>query len=161
MFQTVHPRVDLLGSVVFTGWSVYKTIELDNIAAISEEGGSALVNLTTSQDFRDTWRAALGANYHISDVWMMRIGGGYDQTPTVKVARDIRLPDSDRWALSVGTHYQWFSNIGIDAGYTYLFGVWRASVNNTIHLSEISSTTIQAQAKNHAQLVGLQVVWTV
>ncbi len=89
----------------------------------------------------------------------MRIGGGYDQTPTVLADRDVRLPDSNRWALSIGTHYQFRPSWAIDVGYTYLFADEDAIVDNTTRISAASSVNMYAHAKNHAQLVGLQVVW--
>ncbi len=159
-YQTINSRIDLLGSLVYTGWDSYKTVTLNNIAAASTDGPT-LVDLSTAENFRNTWRAALGLNYHVKDNVMMRLGGGYDQTPTVNSAREIRLPDSSRWALSVGTHYQWRPQLGVDVGYTYLFGLGQAPVNKTIILGENSTNTIVANAKSHAQLVGLQVVWTV
>jgi long-chain fatty acid transport protein len=90
----------------------------------------------------------------------MRVGGGFDQTPTVGVYRDVRLPDSDRWAVSVGAHYEYRTNIAFDVGYTYLFVTSDAIINNTIPLKEaLSSYNVNTRAQNHASLLGLQVVW--
>lgn len=159
-YNDVNQKLALLGSVVYTTWSSFKTIELKNVAAVSPTADEhALVDSTATENYRDTWRFALGANYYMTEQWMMRLGGGYDQTPTVNSARDVRLPDSDRWALSIGSHYQWRPNIGMDVGYTYLFGAGNASVNKTQILGETSTNIINATAKNNAQLVGLQVVW--
>ena len=101
----------------------------------------------------------MGANYHVNDQWMMRFGGGYDQTPTVLAERDVRLPDANRWALSIGTHYQVRPNIGLDAGYTYLFALNNVNINKTQAIGSTSTSNINATGKVHAQLVGLQVVW--
>ncbi len=161
-YQDVNDKLALLGSVVYTAWSSFKTIQLNNVAAFSaEEGAQQFVNSTSIEDYRDTWRFAIGANYHVNELWMMRVGGGYDQTPTINAARDVRLPDSSRWALSIGTHYQVRPNIGLDLGYTYLFGSNDARVNKTQVLGPSSSNVINALASSHAQLVGLQVVWTI
>ncbi len=50
-------------------------------------------------------------NYRVNELWMLRVGGGYDATPTNDAYRDVRLPDVDRWALSVGAHYQMKPNL--------------------------------------------------
>jgi long-chain fatty acid transport protein len=159
-YQDLNERLALLGSVVYTGWSVFKDVELKNIAAFLPDSGLTLVNLTSNEDYRNTWRAALGANYHVTDKWMMRFGGGYDETPTVFSARDVRLPDSDRWALSTGAHYQFRPNLALDAGYTYLFASGRGHVNKNIALGEESSNVVNAVADNYAQLIGVQLVWS-
>ena len=159
-YQDVNAKLALLGSLVFSGWSSFKSINLYNVAAFSSETGMpALVNSSATENYRDTWRFALGANYRVNDLWMMRVGGGYDQTPTVKAERDIRLPDADRIALSVGSHYQLKPSIGLDIGYTYLFAATNANVNKTQALGTSSSYNVTAQGKVHAQLAALQIVW--
>jgi long-chain fatty acid transport protein len=163
-YQDLNAKWALLGSMVYTGWHSLKTIQLNNVAAIVPATNDlpprqGLVNSTATEDYRDTWRFALGANYHINDQWMMRFGGGYDQTPTVLAERDVRLPDSNRLALSVGSHYQIRPNIGLDAGYTYLFALNDGEVNKTQVVGSTSTYYVNAQSKVHAQLLGLQVVW--
>ncbi len=159
-YQDMNSKIALLASAVYTGWSSFKQLQLNNIAASSAETGMhALINSSTVEDYRDVWRFALGANYHVTDKWMMRVGGGYDQTPTIDAQRDIRLPDSNRWALSIGSHYQPRSNVGVDIGYSYLFATNNPPINKTLVLNEANSTTVNAIAKVHVQLVGLQVVW--
>lgn len=165
-YKDINAKLALLGSVVYSGWSSFQAITLNNVAVgapLSSGAGTVLgtTNSTTTEDYRDTWRFALGANYHVTPQWMMRVGGGYDQTPTVAAHRDVRLPDSDRWALSVGTHYQMRPSVGFDLGYTYLFAASDAQVNNTQAIGATSTYNVTATSKNHAQLVGLQAVWTI
>ena len=166
-YQDLNAKLALLGSVVYSGWSSFKTITLNNVAVavpnpdLSGDFIRTTANSTSTENYRDAWRFALGANYHVTDNWMMRVGGGYDQTPTVASARDVRLPDCDRWALSIGAHYQVLPSLGFDAGYTYLFASNDAIINKTAPIGLTSSYNVDAISKNHAQLVGLQVVWTI
>lgn len=159
-YQDVNPKLALLGSVVFTGWNSFKEINLNNVAAFSSDTGMpTLVDSAAIENYRDTWRFAVGANYRVTDQWMMRVGGGYDQTPTVASDRDVRLPDADRIALSIGSHYQLRPTLGLDIGYTYLFATSNANVNKTQALGTMSTYNVTAQGKVHAQLAALQVVW--
>ncbi|MCX7117720.1 MAG: outer membrane protein transport protein [Legionellales bacterium] len=166
-YRDLNPKWALLGSLVYSGWSTFQSITLNDVAAgVPSPSGDGsvvqtLVKSTTIENYRNTWRVALGANYHVNDQWMMRFGGGYDQTPTVTAERDVRLPDSDRWALSIGAHYQVLPSLGFDLGYTYLFGVHNAVINNTQAIGATSSYLVDAISKNSAQLVGLQMVWTI
>ncbi len=161
-YHDVNSRLALLGSIVYTGWDSFKTIQLNNVAAYSPETGmQTLLDVVTTQNYRDAWRFAVGANYWINERWMLRTGGGYDQTPTINAERDVRLPDGNRWALSLGSHYQVRPNLGIDIGYSYLFGVGNPSMNKTQILGESSANIINATANNHAQLFGAQLVWDI
>ncbi len=156
-YQDINAKLALLGSVVYTGWSSFKTIELNHVVA----GPDTYVDSVATENYRDAWRFALGANYSVNDQWMMRVGGGYDQSPTVNSARDVRLPDASRWALSVGAHYQPRYNLGVDVGYSYLFAANNPIVNKTQSIGDTSSYNVNAVAKVNAQLVGAQVVWAI
>lgn len=165
-YHDVNKKLALLGSVVYTGWSSVDVIKLNNVAApnidpISAEVSAASISVTNPQNYNSAWRAALGANYHVTDAWMVRVGGGYDQTPTSNAYRDVRLPDADRWALSVGAHYQAKPQLGIDVGYTHLFAVHNPVVNNTQQLTETTTYTVNAIGSVNADLVGAQLVWAI
>lgn len=160
-YQDVNENLTLLGSVVYTGWDVFRIIQLNKVAAFTPTLGQIIVNSPSEQDYRNTWRFALGVNYHLNDHWMMRAGFGYDQTPTVDVQRDIRLPDANRWALAIGGHYQMWPSLGFDAGYTYLFANQETVINKIDALGTSASYTVQAHGKPHAHLVGVQAVWTI
>ncbi|WP_165474683.1 outer membrane protein transport protein [Legionella nagasakiensis] len=160
-YQDVNERLALLGSVVYTGWNVFKTIQLNNVAASSPLTGPVIVTSTSTQNYRDAWRFAVGANYRVNEQWMMRVGGGYDQTPTIDAERDVRLPDADRWALSVGAHYQMRPCLGFDVGYTHLFASGDTTINKTEPLGTTSAYNVTARGKPHANLVGIQAVWTI
>lgn len=158
-YHSFNKTVALLSSLIYTEWSCFKTIALNNVAAfVPEEQTQGVVNTSTVDNYRNTWRAALGVNINLSDTWMIRFGTGYDQTPTVNAERDIRLPDSNRAAISSGLHYQMNANFGVDVGYVYLWGLNNSTVNKTMALGERSSYIVNAVADNSAQLVGLQAV---
>ena len=158
-YHDLTPSLAVLASVVYTGWHTFKTIELDNVAAYTPELGQVPVNATATQFYRDTWRYALGVNYHFNERMMVRLGGGYDQTPTNDANRDVRIADADRWALSIGAHYQARPNIGVDVGYTHLFSVRNSAINKTDEVGSDSTFNVLATAKGSADLVGMQVNW--
>ncbi|MFI4918513.1 MAG: OmpP1/FadL family transporter [Legionellales bacterium] len=163
-YQDLNETFALLGSVVYTGWHVFNNIKLNNVAApfIDVDTGdvsNSYLDFSSPQNFKNTWRFALGGNYHVNNQWMLRVGGGFDQTPTNDTDRDVRLPDSNRWALSAGAHYQMRPNIGIDLGYTHLFGA-NTTIDRTDALGATSTYNVNAAVKSYADLVGAQLVWS-
>ncbi|STX52045.1 long chain fatty acid transporter [Legionella busanensis] len=159
-YHDLNERLALLGSVVYTNWHTLRSIQLYKVAGFAAGRGQARLFSESVTDYRNTWRAAIGANYRVNDQWLVRVGGGYDQTPTVDEFRDIRIADSDRWALSAGTHYQYNQNLGVDFGYTHLFGIGSVPINRTDPAGAGSTYSINARAKGKADLVALQAVWT-
>jgi long-chain fatty acid transport protein len=162
VYQDLNDRLALLGSIVYAGWSSFKVVQLNNVAAIGpEQDAHALVNSSTTEGYDNAFRVALGANYRFTDQWMLRVGGGYDETPTVDAHRDVRLPDANRWAASIGAHYQMRPNLGFDLGYTYIWADEDSKINNTTHIGETSTNNVTARGDNHVHLVGLQAVWMI
>jgi long-chain fatty acid transport protein len=160
-YQDVNEKIALLGSVVYTGWKSLQSIELDRVAAFAPTQGQLLVNSATAENYRNAWRFSAGANYHVNDRVMLRVGGGYDQTPTVDAFRDIRVPDANRWAASIGAHYQPRPAIGVDIGYTHLFKAGDTRVNKTSVVGTGSTYNVNADVNAHADLFGIQAVWTI
>lgn len=164
-YHDVNDKFALLGSLVYTAWSSFKTVQLSNVAAPRFAANGAVSQVKaisiSPQNYSDTLRVALGANYHVNDKLMLRVGGGYDPTPTNDVDRDVRLPDADRWALSAGAHYQATNNIGLDIGYTYLFAADDATINRTDAFTATTSYNVTATGTARASLVGVQATWVI
>lgn len=161
-YHDINDTFALLGSIVYTNWSTIRTIELNNVAVPNTSTfpvSQTRLNSISPQHYSDTWRATVGANYHVNPQLMLRVGGGYDASPTNDIDRDIRLPDADRWALSVGAHYQARPSIGLDIGYTHLFSASDPKVNRTDPIGTTSSYNVNATGSAGADLLGLQAVW--
>ncbi len=162
VYQDINERLALLGSLVYTGWNSFRVVQLNNIAAIgAEQDAHALANSATTEGYKNAIRVALGANYRFTDQWMLRVGGGYDETPTVNAHRDVRLPDANRWAASIGAHYQMRPNLGFDLGYTYIWADEDSRINNTTLIGETSTNNVTALGESHVHLIGLQAVWMI
>ncbi|WP_419421176.1 OmpP1/FadL family transporter [Legionella sp. D16C41] len=160
-YHDINENLALLGSVVYTNWHTLRSIQLFKVAGFAPSIGQARLFSESVTDYRSTWRASIGANYRVNPQWLIRVGGGYDQTPTVDEFRDIRIADNDRWALAAGTHYQYNPNLGFDLGYYHLFSAGKAPINRTDVVGSGSTYTVNAKATGRADIVALQAVWTV
>jgi long-chain fatty acid transport protein len=120
LFHRINSKWDVLADVGWTDWSTI------NVLNIVRSSGALLA--TTPLNWKDSWRVAIGANYHHNDAWTFRFGTAYDQTPVPDADRTPRVPDSDRYWLALGAQYRLSKQAAIDFGYAYLF-MDNASVN--------------------------------
>lgn len=111
--QRLGERWTLLGDLSWTNWSRFRELRVD-----FESGRAPNVS---EQNWRDTWSLALGAEYHATDALRLRAGGAYDQSPARDAYRTPRIPDSDRYWLSVGASYWALRNVELTAAYTHVF----------------------------------------
>jgi long-chain fatty acid transport protein len=113
----------LLADATWTGWS-----KIQQLNIVSDASGTSLSN--TPENFKDTWRIGLGATHRYSDAWSIKMGVAYDQTPVNNTDRTARLPDQDRFWVSIGGQYRMSTASTLDFGYAHLF-VNDASINQT------------------------------
>ena len=109
----LNPAWTLLADITRTGWSKIKELKIDL------DSGGTLSN--TPENFKNTWRAGVGAVYRYSDAWSMKMGLAYDQTPVNDTDRTARLPDNNRLWLSFGGQYKLSRDGTLDLGYAHLF----------------------------------------
>jgi long-chain fatty acid transport protein len=112
---------EVMADVQYTGWSSVKQL------TFTRSNGSPLQS--TRESFDDTWRVAIGANYHHNDQWLFRAGLAYDQSPVQDAYRTVRLPDADRMWLALGAQYRFNPSLWLDVGAAYLW-VRSASIND-------------------------------
>ena len=120
--QRIDARWEMLGDVSRTGWSSIPKVDIVRIP-----GG---VVQTLDSDFRDTWRFALGAHYHLNDAWKLKFGVAYDQTPVRHPGtRLVSLPDSNRTWFSFGGQWTPIPGNRFDLGVAYLL-IPKTGINN-------------------------------
>lgn len=160
LYQTVSDKVSIMGSFVYTLWSSFKSIELFNVAALDIMNDSLFfTNASSVQNYHNTLRFAVGLNYELKENWQLRLGGGYDQTPTNNIDRDSRLPDVDKYAMAIGLQWKYNDHLSIDAGYSYLFPAGDVLIHKTQILDADNYLQVNATGKAHAQLLAIQAAW--
>ena len=123
VFHQLNDKWDVMAYLSWTGWSVFQQLKVDRANG---------TNLTTVQDnWRNTWRVAIGANHHYNEQWTARAGLAYDQTPTSDAYRTARIPDGNRTWLSLGGQCKPNKESAVDFGYAHLF-VSNASINQAV-----------------------------
>jgi long-chain fatty acid transport protein len=145
----------ILGNVTYTQWSVFKNLTLTNLPTA---GGVLPSFMTVPQNFKDTWNFAFGAHYRFNSRWTLKLGTGYDITPTNTKDRNLRMPDANRYALAAGGEYRFNKSFAVDAGYMHLF-IDKAKINNTPTDPNLAPSN--GHVKSLANIYGVQVIWTV
>lgn len=151
--QNFGDKWQLLGDVQFTNWSTVGTINV-----INSSNGQVRDQLVF--DFEDAWRLAFGVNYFHNEKWTFRGGIAWDESPVNDQNRTVRLPDNDRYWLSVGAQYKFGKGGALDLGYTHIF-VSSPDINRTrFQFGTAFSTTVTGEYDSSVDLLGVQFTWT-
>ena len=145
--QKLPKNLTLKTDILWTRWSRFQELRI--------KYDSNQPDSVTYEEWRDTFRYALGLDYTHSPKWVFRIGTAYDETPVRDSQhRTPRIPDANRIWLSCGASYQATEQIGIDAGYTHLF------FNNS-DLDNVGATgdNLKGSFEGEANLISLQLCY--
>jgi long-chain fatty acid transport protein len=112
LFHKLSAQWELLADVTWMGWSDFE--ELRIVRAV----GTPLV---TPENWDDSFRYSLGANYHHSEKLTLRGGVAFDETPVSDAYRTARIPDEDRTWIAFGAQYRLSDRSALDFGYAHLF----------------------------------------
>jgi long-chain fatty acid transport protein len=159
-FHTFNPKWDMMGTVIYTQWNEFSQLVLQNVSAILDGASSNQVTVIIPESYRNSWNYSVGANYHANEQWMLRAGLGFDETPSRDSYRNLQLPDSDRIAVALGTHYQATKTLGFDAGWTHFF-IMNTRINNISQPFGDQTSITNGSTQANADVFGLQVKWDI
>jgi len=151
IFHQFNNKWDLMADLQYTGWSSIQELRVVRSTGVSLP--------PTPENFRDTWRVSVGANYRYNDVWTLRGGLAYDQSPVRDAQRTPRLPDNDRTWVALGAQYKFSPTIALDFAWAYIF-IRDPSMNQNAG-STAANGLISGSYKSNVNIVGLQLTYTV
>jgi long-chain fatty acid transport protein len=101
----------VLAEIDYTMWSRFQ-----NLQAIWSTGSTLTV-----ENWHNSVMASLGADWRVAPDWTLRAGVAFDQTPVSSAERTPRIPDADRYWLSVGATWKPMPRLAISAAYSHIF----------------------------------------
>jgi long-chain fatty acid transport protein len=115
VFAQVNDSWAVLGSVGWQQWSKFGQVQL------GVNGSTNPTSTTTDLDFKDTWHLAAGAQYRVSDPWLLNFGMAYDSGFQSSSNVSPLLPSNSAWRFGVGGQQQLSKTAewGIAAEYMY------------------------------------------
>lgn len=113
-YNRVAPQWAVHYSIAYTSWSQFQELKAT--------GTNGQTLFYKEEDFRDSYRLALGTTYYMDKNWTFRTGIAYDDSPVPADKRSISIPDQDRLWLSAGTTYAFNEDASIDIGASYMHG---------------------------------------
>jgi long-chain fatty acid transport protein len=116
LFTQVNDRWAVLGSVGWQEWSKFGQVQLGIDDTTNPTG------VTTELDFKNTWHVALGAQYRLSDPWLLNFGIAYDSGFQDSSSVSPLMPVNAAWRLGVGGQQQLSKNAFWGVAAEYLYG---------------------------------------
>ncbi len=148
IFHQLTPQWALLGSLGWQQWSEFGQV----LIGISD---TANPNSTTADlDFKDTWHAALGVQYRLSDPWLLSFGIAYDSAFQDSSDVSPLLPLNSAWRFGAGAQHQVSQSFcwGVAAEYIY-GGTLDTDLRGSVPLAVGDRGDVQGSFENTGTLV--------
>lgn len=141
-FHKLSDTYEVMADITWTGWSSFKQVK------VVDASGATISN--TPENWKNTWRVAVGATHHYNEQWSARAGLAYDQAPVSDEFRTARIPDNNRTWLALGGQYKASKDSAIDFGYAHLF------VSDSTINSPNPSPALVGTYKNSVDILSVQ-----
>jgi long-chain fatty acid transport protein len=112
--QQVSDQLAFSAGVEWANWSRFKELRITDAAS----GATIAV---TPEEWKDSWYFSLGAEYDYNEALTLRTGVAYEKSPVPDSTRTVRVPDNDRYWLSVGASYKFADNMTANLAYSHVF----------------------------------------
>jgi long-chain fatty acid transport protein len=91
----------------WTGWDVVQNL-------VAHSSNAHQPDDVTVFNWENSWSGSLGAEYKLSQDWLLRLGVAMDGTPTTDGLRTPGIPDGSRFWISGGVGYRVTDNMDVD-----------------------------------------------
>jgi long-chain fatty acid transport protein len=113
-YYQATPKLALLSDIGWTDWSLLQAV---NIVPSSPFAAPSTIN----ENWHNTVNVSVGANYRLWPNLLLQCGFAFDESPVTNSNRNSRIPDSDRYDLSIGAQYEISANVTIQVAYAHVF----------------------------------------
>ena len=111
-YHDLNEKWALMADFGWQNWSQFGYVQ-----AGVENGGTTTIKL----NFQDTWHGALGAQYHLSEKWVLSAGAAYDSSAVESANRTVTLPLGQTWRFGLGAQYQISQAINVGLAETFMW----------------------------------------
>lgn len=122
-YQQITDKFAIMGNVGWQNWSQFGDVDI-SLSVDPEETQSFNNNL----DYQDTWHVAIGAQYRLSEPWLLSAGFAYDSSPCDESNRSPALPFDRNFRYAAGVQYDWSKNLTLGLAYEFI-DLGSASIN--------------------------------
>eukprot|EP00998_Keelungia_sp_KM082_P000874 NODE_1101_length_1467_cov_1.625373_g1090_i0.p1 GENE.NODE_1101_length_1467_cov_1.625373_g1090_i0~~NODE_1101_length_1467_cov_1.625373_g1090_i0.p1 ORF type:complete len:433 (-),score=13.95 NODE_1101_length_1467_cov_1.625373_g1090_i0:77-1375(-) len=141
-------KLTVMGDLQWTNWNSVKDLVFNYDGKIHN---SLTSSTTENYHWGSSWFGALGARYQYDENWAFTGGLAYDETPIKTRNRNVRLPDSNRYWVSLGATYKASDWADVTLGYTHIVANDARVDHGTSNLGRF-----RADYEAHVDIIALQ-----
>ncbi len=109
-FHDVNERWAIMGNIGWQDWSEFGKVRV-------QVSSTDIISMTLDSNYDDSWHAALGTQFKVSEPLLISLGIAYDSSIVDDDDRTLDLPLGESWRLGSGAHYKLRDNLDVSLAY--------------------------------------------
>jgi long-chain fatty acid transport protein len=123
-FHALNDQWAIMGNVGWQDWSEFGKVRV-------EVKSTTTTSLTLDNKYKDSWHAALGTQYQLSDPWRLSLGIAYDSSIVDDEDRTLDVPMGESWRFGTAAVYKVRENMELGLAYELMwFGNLKVDVDD-------------------------------
>jgi long-chain fatty acid transport protein len=149
-YQQITDKLAIMGNFGWQDWSQFGNVDIS--LSVNPETPRRFNN---QLGFKDTWHAAIGAQYRVSEAWLLSAGFAYDSSPSDESNRSPDMPFDRNFRYSAGVQYDWSKNLTLGLAYVFI-DLGSASINKQGFLR---GNLVGDYSPNNVNVINLNLVY--
>lgn len=148
-YHEINDRLALLANLGWQDWSQFGKVDV----TVSSDN---ITSLTTDLNYKDTWHAAVGAQYQLSDPLLLSCGIAYDSSMLDEEDVTPSLPVGEIWRFALGAGYDWSSVLKLGLGYTL---AWSGDLDMDVNRGPLAGRVSGTYENTAIHALSLTAAW--
>lgn len=114
-YQQITDKFAIMANFGWQDWSQFGDVDIS--LSVNPETTTSFNN---NVEFKDTWHVAIGAQYRVSEPWLLSAGFAYDSSPCDESNRSPDMPFDRNFRYAAGVQYDWSKNLTLGLAYEFI-----------------------------------------
>lgn len=123
----------------YVGWSSYDSLRID-----FAENTDKLADIASAREYRNSWIARVGAEWHPTGRFYFRLGTYFDKSPVQDGYLTPETPDADRIGITAGATVTIVDNLNFDLSFLFIEGMKRTDTHLETQFSGTYKSRVMA-----------------
>jgi long-chain fatty acid transport protein len=141
---SMNNKIKIALDISYVGWKSYDSLQID-----FTKNSDKLADVASPRLYKNTFIIRTGLQFQLNDMFTIRAGAYYDQSPVKDGYLTPETPDSDKIGISTGLSLNFKKWLYIDASILYVEGLKRTDTN--------IETQFEATYKTKAVIPGVNI----
>ncbi|HID31320.1 MAG TPA: transporter [Desulfobacterales bacterium] len=152
MFSVYHDMSDKLAVMGNLGWQEWSEFGMVGVTVSAENTTS----LTADRRYDDTWHAALGFQYRVSEPWRLSAGAAYDSAMVDEKDMTPDVVSGEQWRFGLGAQYDWSEKLTVGCAYAL---VWTGDLDMDVNRGPLAGRVSGTYEETAMHFININLIW--